>query len=67
MSLSPSIELLTNGVIAQYIHEISVRHRPRSAADGRASAVGSPVQRIASLDDPEAVGWERPERQRASL
>lgn len=36
MNRAPSIQLLTNAVIAQYIHEISVRHRSRSpdAASG---------------------------------
>lgn len=29
MSNSPSVELITNATVAQYIHEISVRHRPR--------------------------------------
>ena len=43
MSLSPSIQLLTDAVIAQYIHEISARHRTRdpesgAGGDGRATA-----------------------------
>jgi hypothetical protein len=29
MSPSPSVQLITNATVAQYIHEISVRHRPR--------------------------------------
>jgi hypothetical protein len=29
MSVSPSAQLITNATVAQYIHEISVRHRRR--------------------------------------
>jgi hypothetical protein len=29
MSISPSVQLITNATVAQYIHEISVRHRRR--------------------------------------
>jgi hypothetical protein len=34
MSRSPRIHLITNGVVAQYIHEISVRHRSRDPEAG---------------------------------
>jgi hypothetical protein len=43
MSLSPSIELLTNAVVAQYIHEISVRHRSRDPESGTGRDPQPPV------------------------
>jgi hypothetical protein len=43
MSPSTSVQVMTNAVIAEYIHEISVRHRPRTPrterrGDGRLAA-----------------------------
>ena len=38
MSPSPNIELQTNAVVAQYIHEISVRHRRREPDSGTGRA-----------------------------
>jgi hypothetical protein len=49
MSPSTSIQLMTDAVIAQYIHEISVRHRPRparTAGGGGASAASSRRPRL---------------------
>ncbi len=59
MSPSPSAELLTNAVIAQYIHEISVRHRSREPDSGtgrdarpraRSAPSTQPRERLTMLD-----------------
>jgi hypothetical protein len=34
MTVSPSMQLITDATVAQYIHEISVRHGPRSSEAG---------------------------------
>jgi hypothetical protein len=44
MSPSTSIRLMTDAVIAQYIHEISVRHRPGGAGEGAAAQAVSPAE-----------------------
>ena len=44
MSPSTSIRLMTDAVIAQYIHEISVRHRPRGGGQKTAAQAVSPAE-----------------------
>jgi hypothetical protein len=44
MSPSTSIRLMTDAVIAQYIHEISVRHRPRRTGEDTSAQALSPAE-----------------------
>jgi hypothetical protein len=64
MSPSTTIRLMTDAVIAEYIHEISVRHRPRrghlAGGDG-ASAASSPSPSVtdSSRFDPIRDAYSR--------
>lgn len=49
MTVSPSVQLITEATVAQYIHEISVRHRPRNS-DSRPWRAGQPrVDEVAAV------------------
>ena len=53
MTVSPSVQLITEATVAQYIHEISARHQPRHQArrlDPRVWHGGSPrVDEVAAI------------------
>jgi hypothetical protein len=48
MTVSPSAQLITDAVVAEYIHEISVRHRSREPAS-RTRREATQLQAPASL------------------
>lgn len=55
MSPSPSIQLITNAVVAQYIHEISVRHRSRDPESGNDGDVESRAASALSTRPPKRL------------
>jgi hypothetical protein len=49
MTLSPSVQLITDATVAQYIHEISVRHRPQSSDSQAWQAAQPRVDEVAAI------------------
>ena len=60
MTVSPSVQLMTNAVVAEYIHEISARHRPRDPEwQGGSAAATRPASALSARpSQPAEVGGE---------
>ncbi len=61
MTARPSVQLITNAVEAEYIHEISVRHRSRDPESGAGGNAQPRPASVLSARPPQAAdtGGER--------